>query len=412
MSRFDPFPYPRNRLQDVDTALASTLEGLLEKEVASRRLELKEDYERLLAPALERLMCEIGLQRIFWPESSGGDGHNETRASYTVVAALEKVGYADTGLAFLAAHSLALQAAVTLEGSGNERLRDELAAAFCGTDKAVIVSFILPVFGEIGDDGALWKGRRFQVEASLENGVWALNGVSVRPTCSGADAGLFGAWCSVKGEDEPAFILVPGDARGLAREPEFLKTGLAASRNADITLENVKVPVGNCAWRGDAGLLRLLAWFYAGLTATAVGGLLAAHDILREWGDTRVIKGRGQVFKENPLTASLMAECAQDTAVDRLLAYDLAEMLAQPAVYGDGGSEGLFAMASMIANGVLRSADLCLHHVMELMASAGYAKEWQLERYWRDIKTLQCYLGGYELSKMTSARWFYGCRTL
>jgi alkylation response protein AidB-like acyl-CoA dehydrogenase len=49
---------------------------------------------------------------------------------------------------------------------------------------------------------------------------------------------------------------------------------------------------------------------------------------------------------------------------------------------------------------------------MELMASAGYAKEWQLERYWRDVKTVQCYLGAAELAKHDYARWFYQTKTL
>jgi alkylation response protein AidB-like acyl-CoA dehydrogenase len=49
---------------------------------------------------------------------------------------------------------------------------------------------------------------------------------------------------------------------------------------------------------------------------------------------------------------------------------------------------------------------------MELMASAGYAKEWQLERYWRDVKTVQCYLGASEIAKFDVARWFYQCQTI
>jgi len=412
MSRFDPFPFPANRLQDVDAALASTLEGLLEKEVASRRLELKEDYEGLLAPAYRKMMCDIGLQRVFWAEEAGGSGHDGPGAAYTVVAALEQVGRYDTGLAFLAAHSLALQAALAHGGGENAPLNEVLAEQFCREDHPVIVGFVLPAFGRAGVRAQPWRGRSFQVEASLNGSGWVLAGSGARPTCSGADADLFGVLCSVDGEDEPAFIVVPGTAGGLSRGPALLETGLAASRNAEIDFNAVKAGKERCAWRGEDGTRRLLSWLYAGMAAAAVGGMLAGHAILSEWGDARVIKGRGQVFKENPLAAALMAECAQATAVNRLLVYDLAEMLARPDVYGESGSERLFAMASMVANVVLRAADRCLHQVMELMASAGYAKEWQLERYWRDVKTVQCYLGGYELSKMTTARWFFGAETL
>jgi alkylation response protein AidB-like acyl-CoA dehydrogenase len=218
--------------------------------------------------------------------------------------------------------------------------------------------------------------------------------------------------CAVEGEEEPAFILVPGDAPGLSRGKEFKKTGLAASRNAYLDFKGVKVPDVNCAWRGDEGLLRLLSWYYLGLAAAAVGALLATYEIIQEWGDNRVIKGRGQIFKENPLTGALMGEIAKEIAVDRLLAYDLAGILAEPE--GFGGAEPLasFTSALMLVHHIYVSADYTIHRTMELMASAGYAKEWQLERYWRDIKTVQCYLGAYELAKHDFARWFYHTKTL
>jgi alkylation response protein AidB-like acyl-CoA dehydrogenase len=66
----------------------------------------------------------------------------------------------------------------------------------------------------------------------------------------------------------------------------------------------------------------------------------------------------------------------------------------------------------MIAHHIYASAENTIHRTMELMASAGYAKEWQLERYWRDVKALQCYLGAAELAKHDYARWFYQTKTL
>ena len=49
---------------------------------------------------------------------------------------------------------------------------------------------------------------------------------------------------------------------------------------------------------------------------------------------------------------------------------------------------------------------------MELMGSAGYAREWHLERYWRDVKSVQSCLGGRVLSGMHVARHYFGstCR--
>lgn len=411
MQDLDLFPYPKSRLQSTDVDLASSLRGLVEKEIMDKRLELKEDYEGLIKPSLEKVLVGIGLQKMFWPESLGGDEHNRPAASYTISAALEQIGRADLGLAYLVAHNLSLQAALAMEGSGRDELCSRFAPLFCQGGRPLIVSFILPVYGE-GEGGPEWRGRRLQLRAVNGRDGWVLDGEAVRPTCSGADAALFGTWCAVEGETEPAFILVPGGAAGLKRGPEFRQTGLAASRNADLGFNGVEVPAADCVWRGEEGLRKLLSWHYLGLSAAGAGALLACHEILKEWGDNRVIKGRGQVFKENPLTGALMGEVAQETAMARLLAYDLAGILAEPEAYGEAGSEGVYTAGLMIVHHVYASAENIIHRTMELMASAGYAKEWQLERYWRDVKTIQCCLGSSELAKHAFSRWFYQAKKL
>ncbi len=411
MKDLELFIYPKNRLHQTDLDLAASLHDLAQREIVDKRLEFKEDYDKLLKPSLAKLMVEMGLQRMFWPESLGGEEHNGPEASYTVVAALEQVGRGDIGVSFLVAHSLALQAALAMRENLNQEACARFAPLFCEGKDPVIVSFLLPVFGDDGKAPA-WRGKAFQVRAMSKNGVWKLEGKGVRPTCSGVDAQLFGAWCAVDGEDQPAFILVPGDASGITRGPEFKKTGLAASRNAEVNLAGVEVPAENCLFRGELEYRRLLSWFWLGLSATTVGGLLAAYQILKEWGDNRVIKGKDSVFKENPLTGALMGEIAQDISMSRLLAYDLAGILADPGTFGDAGSEGVNTYALMIVHQNLATAERAIHRTMELMASAGYAKEWQLERYWRDLKTVQCYLGSHELAKHDFSRWFYGARTL
>ncbi|NPV60412.1 MAG: acyl-CoA/acyl-ACP dehydrogenase [Actinobacteria bacterium] len=410
MNAMEIIPFPRKRLDKADLDLAATLQALVEKEIMDKRLELKEDYEQLLAPSFARIMSEIGLQKMFWPEEHGGEGHNGPDAAYTVVAALEQIGRADTGLAFLAAHSLALQAALAQEGARREETCAAFASLFCSGDRPVRVSFILPALTE--EEGAPeWRGKGFQVVAAPSGNAWKVSGRMVRPTCCGLDADLFGAWCAVA-DGDPAFILVPGDTPGIARGTELKKTGLAASRNADLERLEATVPDANCAWRGNEGTFRLLSWYYLGVAATASGALLANYEIIREWGDNRVIKGKDHIFKDNPLTAAVMGEVAKDTSVVRLLAYELAGMLSEAGEYGGDGSQALYTMALMLAHQACASAEHAINRTMELMASAGYAKEWQLERYWRDVKAMQCHLGAYELAKHDFARWFYDTVTL
>jgi alkylation response protein AidB-like acyl-CoA dehydrogenase len=379
----------------------------------SKRLEFREDYGQLLEPAMRKLFVDIGLQKMQWPEKHGGAGQNNPDIALPLILALEQVGRGDTGIGFLFAVTFALSTTFTMEKNYRESLCARFAPLFCDSHRAIIGSLALPVYDGTGDSHhPSFQGKALQATARIEGGEWVVDGQNVRPINSGGNAVLFGILCYIEGEEEPALLLVPGDAPGLSRGEVFLKTGLAASLNAELNLRRVRVPEDHLVFRGDVPYREMLAWLYLGTGAVTVGSLFATHEIISKWGEERVIKGRGQIFKENPLTASLMAEIANELLISRLLVHQLAQMFAQPEVYGEPGEERVFVPALCILTQVTHAAEKAINYAMELMGSAGYAKEWNLERYWRDIKTLQVHLGNRELNKMEMARYFYQCRTL
>jgi alkylation response protein AidB-like acyl-CoA dehydrogenase len=91
MNEHLPFPFLHEWMSEMDVSLAENLRRWAENEVMARRLELKEDYQGLLEPAMRKLFQDIGLQRLLWPEEYGGDGHNHPSAAITITAALEQV---------------------------------------------------------------------------------------------------------------------------------------------------------------------------------------------------------------------------------------------------------------------------------------------------------------------------------
>jgi alkylation response protein AidB-like acyl-CoA dehydrogenase len=397
MGENDLFPFMHEWLSDMDRSLAGTLRQWAEKEVMAKRLELKEDYEQLLQPAMKTLFADIGMQRLMWPEEYGGDGHNTPSAAYTMAAGLEQVARGDVGIALLLSGLWALQSCVAMDGNLNQKVCEDLAGVFSDKKKPVLISLVLPLFRDVP-----------QAAAKSSKGSWTVEAKAARPMAGGADAAVFGVICSLDGSDEDVgLILVGRDAKGVKQGKPFLKTGLAASRNADVDFQKVKVPEAHCAARGREACRAVLSWLYLGICATSVGALLASYEILKKWGDERVIKGKGQVFKNNPLTAAVMAEVAKEVSISRMLTYDLARVLAEPTIYGGAGTEGNFVTAGMVANQVAQSAEKAINNAMEMMASAGYATEWNLERYWRDAKSMQSCLGPYELAKMDFARYFY-----
>jgi len=387
-------------LSDMDVSLAGNLRRWADNEVMARRLELKESYEGLLEPAMRKLFLEIGLQRLLWPEKYGGDGHNTPKAAVTMVAALEQISRGDTSIAFLLSGMWALQSCMAMEGSENAAACEAFAELFSSTDTLAVTSLVLPLFRD-----------EPQAKAKLAKEAWSVEAKKARPLASGADAAVFGVLCSLEGADGPGddvgVIVLPTSAKGVKRGDPFLKTGLAADRNATVSIDKAKAPEGMCVARGLEACRGMLSWLYLGVAASTVGALFAAYEILKEWGDNRVIKGKGQTFKNNPLTSSVMAEVAREISVSRMLTCDLGRVLSEPGIYGPAGEEGNFILAEMVANTVTHSAEKAIGGAMEMMASAGYAKEWNLERYWRDTKTMQVCLGPCELAKMDYARYFY-----
>ncbi|MHA1570117.1 MAG: acyl-CoA dehydrogenase family protein, partial [Alphaproteobacteria bacterium] len=152
----------------------------------------------------------------------------------------------------------------------------------------------------------------------------------------------------------------------------------------------------------------MLGWYSLGCAATCQGASYAAWEILKDWGETRVIKGKGQIFKENPLTAALLGEIGGRIGTGRLLVYQLARLLAQP----DGNWAAVCATATAGARQVIDGAMFALDRGMELMASAGYATEWNLERYWRDVKTVGAYLAPLTAAQIDLARHYFEVQSL
>jgi len=412
MNILDLFPVPGQGIEEEHLAFARSVRQWAEREVISRRRELGEDYERLLLPALRTLLLELGLQRHCWPETLGGDGPDPPGAAMIHALALEQVGRADSGLGLIMASVMALAAATAPAAAQDEELKTLLASLFCEQEQELICALVLPLLARGPCPPELqYRGRRLQGEARLEKGgQYTIEGVEMRPLCGGSTAHLFGVVCHVAGSGEPGLFIIPGDHQGIQRGRLIRQTGLAAARNAALAMKGTRVPAGYLVCAGAQALRGLLSWLYLYTSAVGVGALLAAHEILADWVENRIIKGRGQLLRDNPLAASLMADLAQRTCLARLLELDLARLLGDPAQPGDPAGDKLYITASTVVRHVLGSAEEGLNHAMELMGSAGYAREWNLERYWRDIKTLQVLLGSEALQRMEVAEHFYGAR--
>jgi alkylation response protein AidB-like acyl-CoA dehydrogenase len=188
-------------------------------------------------------------------------------------------------------------------------------------------------------------------------------------------------------------------------------TGLEAIPTSEVTLDGVSLQESRLV-HGDGPMSKLMVWLDLLFGAVSLGSAMDFFEILSSWSEERSIKGQ-EKLKENPLCAALLAEVATEISVATLLLYDLAEMIAiDPHREQGAPSERLFTFAQLLGAKIQRGAFVAIDRGLELMGSAGYAKEWHAEKHWRDVKSIKALLcgpGGPVPGQLDVARYFYDC---
>lgn len=352
-----------------------------DRELLPKRPTLGESNDGLLMPALAVLREELGLGELI--QAEGGITGDVGEEPLVWALSLLEVGRGDCGLGLLITAELALHRA------GGE----------CDGERVALALPRLPRGDELGLPAL--GGRSPQAAAREAGEGWRVSADQVTPLCGGLDADLLAVVCAVAGEGggEPLLALVPTAGAGVTVGEPILQTGLAASRNASIWLQDA--PAQGVMPFGSLERGTLEAWLRLGLAGVCTGALEMGLQILTDWAESRVIKGRGQPFLDNPLVAGVMAEVAEDLLVSRALLVDAGRQF-----MGQGGH----LIVGMAWHRISALVERSLGRAMELMGSAGYAREWQLERYWRDVRTLRGLLGSPTLFRMELAGQVFSSR--
>jgi alkylation response protein AidB-like acyl-CoA dehydrogenase len=70
-------------------------------------------------------------------------------------------------------------------------------------------------------------------------------------------------------------------------------------------------------------------------------------------------------------------------------------------------STAMISHASAAKNYACEMANRVIGRLMELMGSYGYIRDYHVEKYWRDVKEIQLWLGGHQLGQFDVVRRFY-----
>ena len=422
MRTIDDFTRPLEYLSPLDRTLGKIVRRWAEEEVIPRRREFDEDWEahRLIEPPMNRLLGELGFQRLFFPEDLGGMGMGHSDyAGVGLFRVCEEIARADSGMAVAVGVVMWPLIMITFEPHVNRRLCEEFAPLFCGTDRAVFAANAMtePQGGADIENLDLLGGSTINTTAVLDGDQWVINGHKLWPTNSGGAADLFGVVCTTspgsRDPDDFAFIFVPADAPGVTQGRPYRKAGMAADKNSDIWFDDVRVPSWYRAHGpgDDARHFKEVISFGSLASIAFVGGVMMnVFELVREFCAPRTYRGRP--LKENDDVAGLLADLAAQIEIVRVTGYQYARMLDRPDLYGPRGSEEIVAKGRAFKYAACDRALDLIGRVMNLMGIHGSDRALDVEKHWRDLKIVQLWMGGKQLCQMEVARWFFECETL
>ncbi|HEY9159503.1 MAG TPA: acyl-CoA dehydrogenase family protein [Desulfomonilia bacterium] len=397
------FLFPQQWVDVEARRFAATARQWADKEIISRRLDYQKDYDTLFTLMRKKLMDDIGFERLVLPEENGGYGWNSPASAPGILTVFTEIGRADAAIGFTAAVKYAIFAVISMKPNIDKDLCDKLAPLYCG-DTLKNIALILPSAGSAGTDTPLFHGRSIGASLRPSGDGFILNGSALRPVGPGYDADLFGIVAADTG-GKTCLAFIPADLKGVIKDHPIKTTGLNGFKNTDVTFKDVRIP-GSLVVMRNSAINELYCWLNLLLGGTSLGATMNFFEILSDWSENRTIKG-SSIMKDNPLCASVLAAVADEIACVRLNAYSLAHIMASSE---DIGGPDVYTFAQMLGSRIQQSCMNAINRGMELMGSAGYSKEWHVEKHWRDIKTIQSYLCGTGSDvpvKMDIARFFF-----
>lgn len=341
--------------------------------------------ERLSAGELDRSLWRrcagFGVQGLMTPAEYGGIGL-DVRSSLCVLAGLGR-GCLDNGL-LMALGAQLWSVVPPLLTFGSEAQKRQWLPALSGGD---CIGALALTEAEGGSDAL-----RLRARAEAEGGGFRLHATKQFVTnAPAADLFLvFAATDPAAGYMGISAFLVPRLSAGLSVSPPLRKMGLESGPMGEVRLDGVLVgseAVLGAVGGGGAVLACTLEWERGGLLAPATGTM--ERLLQQTLAYTRARKQFGRPIIQFEAVGQQLAEMRLRIELSRLLLYQFASLkdLNRPAA----------AEASMTKLYVSESLRYCAATALHLHGAAGYTKDYEFERVWRDAMASSIYSGTTEM---------------
>ncbi|MDY6796054.1 MAG: acyl-CoA dehydrogenase family protein [Actinomycetota bacterium] len=419
MPTIDDFVRPKEWVSGFLNDLGKVVREWGEDRYIPIRQQVDEDWKghELIKPLLKEVLVDLGVNAAFFPAEAGGTDMPEPMAVANIIC--EELARLDSGFAVACICSVWGLMPMLLEPHRNMELCLEFGPKFCGEELYVgCHAMTEPQGGSDIENFGLMKGKTIQTTATLDGDEWVVSGHKLWPTNSGEVGDLYVVVCTTnRGSASPedfALILVPAEAEGVSVGTPYQKAGMSADMNTDIWFENVRVPRRyRMHGPGDDFKYwkRAISMGNIGSTAFCVGVMKNVYEIIKKWTTERIIAGKP--LKEHSMVADMLSEVAILIESTSAWMWAYTREFDHPEIYGwDPWDERFVLKTRGLALHANNAVEKACSRAMDFMGSYGYAREYDIEKHWRDQKEIGLWMGGKGLKTLENARYWYDLETL
>jgi butyryl-CoA dehydrogenase len=359
------------------------------KEIKPYNDKFEDDWEthEYMSKVL-RKAAELGFMGLAIDPKYGGSGAD----GMTIMAVIEEIAAVNGGAACVISDTWFAQTPIIMAANDEQRNRFLRPLASREEVNLGCICMTEPASGaDIEDERMRLRTVKTIIKEDGED--YVINGVKMWPSNAGiASHYVVIATTDPKLEDKgSAIIVVEKDRPGLSWGKIERKMGMHEDQNREVVFEDCRVPKTNLLGRigdGHKLLQRTVAYNRLGAGMISVGMARGAFEYALNYCKGRIIGGKPLI--KHSLISSMFAGMATKIDAARLLVYRASWALRMKDPNRDRYSNMAKVYGSRIASEVTSKC-------VQVMGSYGYSKEYPVEKFMRDAKIVEIYLGPNEM---------------
>ncbi|MBC9227612.1 acyl-CoA dehydrogenase [Aeromicrobium sp. 636] len=373
---------------DERQALRQAVEAFTRAEIAPHIAQWEDDGE--LPRELHLKTAKAGFLAVGFPEEVGGDGGDMIDAGIATEAMLAAGG--STGLqASLFTHSIATPHIID---SGNTHLID------CYV-RPTLAGEMIGALG-VTEPGGGSDVANIRTRAVRDGDHYVVNGAKTFIT-SGVRADF--VTTAVRTGDEGhggiSLLVIEKDTPGFTVGRSLRKMGWHCSDTAELSFEDVRVPVENVVGEENSGFY-LIAQQFVGerinLATQAYATSQRALDLAAAYAKERETFGKPLIARQ--VIRHKLVEMHSRTAATRALTREVVER----ALDTPKSDPTLILDAVVAKNQAVACAEFVVHEAVQIFGGMGYMRESEIDRHYRDARILGIGGGATEVMKDLAAK--------